>query len=60
VETFPLYFLDDWPLTFADVVSFSFATENTPLIVVIGVRAILMTGHKQRYFLSRMLKDFDV
>jgi hypothetical protein len=27
---------------------------------IIGLQAIIMTGHKQRYSLSRMLKDFDV
>jgi hypothetical protein len=27
---------------------------------IIGLQAIFMTGHKQRYSLSRMLKDFDV
>jgi len=31
-----------------------------PPIVVIGLQAIFMTGHKQRYSLSSMLKDFDV
>jgi hypothetical protein len=35
-------------------------TEDTPPIVVIGLQAIFMTSHKQRYYLSRMLKDFDV
>jgi hypothetical protein len=34
--------------------------ENTPRIVVIGLQAIFMTGHKERYSLSRMLKDFAV
>jgi Fe-S cluster biosynthesis and repair protein YggX len=27
---------------------------------IVGLQAIFMTGHKQRYSLSRMLKDFDV
>jgi hypothetical protein len=27
---------------------------------IIGLQAIFMTDHKQRYSLSRMLKDFDV
>jgi hypothetical protein len=27
---------------------------------IIGLQAIFMTGHKQRYSLSRMLKDLDV
>jgi hypothetical protein len=35
-------------------------TEDTPPIVVIGLQAIFMTSHKQRYSLSRMFKDFDV
>jgi len=35
-------------------------TEDTPPIVLIGLQAIFMTGHKQRYSLFRMLKDFDV
>jgi hypothetical protein len=43
-----------------DVISFSFEKEDTPPIVVIGLQAFFMTGHKERYSLSRMLKDFDV
>jgi hypothetical protein len=35
-------------------------TEDTPPIVEIGLQAIFVTGHKQQYSLSRMLKDFDV
>jgi hypothetical protein len=35
-------------------------TKDTPPIVVIGLQAIFMTSHKQRYYLSRVLKDFDV
>jgi hypothetical protein len=35
-------------------------TEDTPPIVVTGLPAIFMTGHKQQYCLSRMLKDLDV
>jgi hypothetical protein len=27
---------------------------------IVGLQEIFMTGQKQRYFLSRMLKDFDV
>jgi hypothetical protein len=27
---------------------------------IIGLQAIFMTGHKQRYSLSRLLKDLDV
>jgi predicted RNA-binding protein with PUA-like domain len=27
---------------------------------IVGLQAIFMTGHKQRYYFSRMLKDFDV
>jgi hypothetical protein len=27
---------------------------------IVGLQTIFMTGHKQRYSLSRMLKDFDV
>jgi hypothetical protein len=34
--------------------------EYTPPIVVIDLHAIFMTGHRQRYSLSRMLKDFHV
>jgi len=62
VENFSLYFLADWSLTFATQMLFRsvLRTEDTPPIVVIGMQAILMAGHKQRYSLSRMLKDFDV
>jgi len=35
-------------------------TEDTPPIVVIGLQAIFMTGYKQRYSLSGMVKDLDV
>jgi hypothetical protein len=31
-----------------------------PPIVVIGLKTMFMTSHKQRYSLSRMFKDFDV
>jgi len=61
VENFSLYFLADWSLPFAaQVISFSFRTEDTPPIVVIVLQAIFMTGHKQRYSLSRIFKDFNV
>jgi hypothetical protein len=51
-----------WSLTFATQMLFPsvLRTEDTPPIVVIGLQAIFMTGHKQRYSLSRMLKEFDV
>jgi len=54
--------LADWPLTFAKQMLFRsvLRTEDAPPIVVIGLQVIFMTGHKQRYSLSRMLKDFDV
>jgi len=32
-------------------------TEDTPPVVLIGLQAVFMTGHKQRYSLSR---DCDV
>jgi hypothetical protein len=35
-------------------------TEDMPPIAVMGLQAIFMTGHKQQYSLSRMLKDFNV
>jgi len=35
-------------------------TEDMPSFVVIGLQAFFMTGYKQQYSLSRMLKDFDV
>jgi len=62
VENFSLYFLADWSLTFATKMLFGsvLRTEDTLPIVVIDLQAIFMTGHKQRYSLSRMLKDFDV
>jgi len=62
VENFSLFFLADWSLTFATQMLFRsvLRTEDTPPIVVMGLQAIFMTGHKQRYTLSRMLKDFDV
>ena len=62
MEKFSVYFLADWSLTFATQMLFRsvLRTEDTPPIVVIGLQAIFMTGHKQRYSLSRMLKDVDV
>jgi len=53
--------LPGW-LTFAIPMWFCSALrkEDTPPIVVIGLQAIFMTGDRQRYSLSRMLKDFDV
>jgi len=62
VENFSLYFLVDWSLRFATQMIFRsvLRTADTPPIVVIVLQAIFMTGHKQRYSLSRMLKDFDV
>jgi hypothetical protein len=62
VENFPLYFPADWSKTFATQMLFRsvLRTEDTPPIAVIGLQEIFMTGHKQRYSLSRMLKDFDV
>jgi hypothetical protein len=57
-----MFFLADWSLTFATQMLFRsvLRTESTPPMGVIGLQAIFMTGHKQRYSLSRMLKDFDV
>jgi len=62
VEKNSLYFLADWSLTFATqmLVLLVLRTEDTPPIGVIGLQAIFMTGHEQRYSLSRMLKDLDV
>jgi len=62
VEIFSLYFLGDWSQTFATQMLFLsvLRTDDTLPIVVTGLQAIFMTGHKQRYSLSRMLKDFDV
>jgi len=62
VEKFSLYFLADWSLQFATQMLFRsvLRTDDTPPIVVIDLQAIFMTGHKQRYSLSRLLKDFDV
>jgi hypothetical protein len=61
VENFPLYFLADWSKTFATQIFRSvLRTEDTPPIVIIGLQAFFMTGHKQQYSLSRMLKDFVV
>jgi len=50
------------PLSFAIPMLFRsvLRREDTSPIVVIGLQEILMTGHKQRYTLSRMSKDFDV
>jgi hypothetical protein len=63
MENFPLYkyFLADWSKTFATLMLFRsvLRTEDTPPIDVIGLQEIFVTGHKQRYFLSRMFKDFD-
>jgi hypothetical protein len=57
-----LCFLADWSLPFAKQMLFGsvLRTDYTPPIVVIGLHTIFMTGHKQCYSLSRMLKDFDV
>jgi hypothetical protein len=54
--------ISDWSLTFATQMLFRsvLRTKNTPPIILIGLQAIFMTGHKQRYSLSRMLKDFEV
>jgi len=48
VENFSLYFLADWSLTFAKQMLFRSVSrrEDTPPIVVIGLQAIVMTGHK--------------
>ena len=47
---FSLYFFADWSLTFATQVLLLsvLRTDDTPPIVVIGLQAIFMTGHKQR------------
>jgi hypothetical protein len=57
-----LYLLADWSLKFATQMLFRsvLRTEDTPPIVVIGLQAIFMTGIKQLYPLSRMLKYFDI
>jgi len=63
VEKFSLYSLADWSLTFATQKLFRsvLRTDDTPpVVVVIGLQVIFMTGHKQRYSLSRMLKNLDV
>jgi len=62
VENFSLYFLADWSLIFATQVLFRsvLRTEDTPPTVVIDLQEIFMTGHKQQYCLSQMLKDFNV
>jgi len=56
------YFLADWSPTFATqmLLRSVLRTDDMPPIVVIRLQAIFMTGHKQRYPFSRMLKDFDV
>jgi hypothetical protein len=48
VETFSVYFLADWALTFATQILFRsvLRTEAMPPIDVIGLQAIFMTGHK--------------
>jgi hypothetical protein len=62
VENFSLYFPANWSLTFATGTLFLsvFRTQDTKPIVVIGLQAIFMTGHKQWYDLSRILKNFNV
>jgi len=57
-----LYILAYWSLKFATQKLFHsiLKTEDTPPVVVIGLQVIFMSGHKQRYSLSRMLKDLDV